>query len=162
MTEAAALVGASRYLRWEARRNGSNRKPVLLDYLENSRYYIPGTSRYEEAPSGLVRGYIGLIVLSGAASAMGCWLLACRYAFSRGRSIVWALVGFFFGCVGWLLMRVLQEWPARVSCPNCRQLRVVTRGRCEHCDGLHAPPASDGTEIFESASAPRHATLTAR
>ena len=161
MTEAAALVGASRFLRWDARRKGSTRKPVLLVYLENSRYYIPGTSPFEVTPSGLVPGYLALIVLSAAASAMGCWLLARRYAFSRGRSIMWALVGFFFGWVGGLLMLVLQQWPARVSCPTCRQLRVVTRDRCEHCGGLHAPPASDGTEIFESASALRHVTLTA-
>jgi hypothetical protein len=162
MTEAAALVGAARYLRSQARRTGSTRKPVLLEYLENSRYYIPGTSAFEVTPSGLVPGYLALIVLSAAASAIGCWLLARRYAFSRGRSIMWALVGFFFGWVGWLLMLVLQQWPARVSCPNCRQLRLVTRDRCEHCGGLHAPPASDGTEIFESASARRHLTMTAR
>jgi hypothetical protein len=161
MTEAAALVGASRYLRWEARRKGGNWKPLLLNYLENSRYYIPDTSVFEETPSGSVPGYIALIVLSAAAGAIGCWLLARRYAFSRGRRIMWALVGLFFGWVGWLLMLVLQDWPARVSCPTCRQLRVVTRDRCEHCGGLHAPPASDGTEIFESASAPRHFTLTA-
>jgi hypothetical protein len=110
----------------------------------------------------LVPGYIALIVLSAAASAMGCWLLARRYAFPRGRSIMWTLVGFFFGWVGWLLMLVVQEWPARVSCPNCRRLRVVTRDTCEHCGGLHAAPAPDGTEIFESASALRHVTLTAR
>ena len=127
MTEAAVLVGASHFLRWDARRKGSTRKPVLLNYLENSRYYIPGTSAFEVTPSGLVPGYLALIVLSAAASAMGCWLLARRYAFSRGRSIMWALVGFFFGWVGWLLILVLQQWPARVSCPNCRQLRVVTR-----------------------------------
>src|SRR5262249_41144918 len=102
MTEAAALVGASRYLRWEARRNGSTRRPLLLDYFENIRYYTPGTSRYEKSPGGLVPGYIALIVLSGAASAIGCWVLARRYAFSRARVIGWALVGFFFGWVGWL------------------------------------------------------------
>ena len=162
MTEAAVLVGASRYLRWEARRKGSTWKPVLLEYLENSRYYIPGTSAFEVTPSRLVPGYLALIVLSAAASAIGCWLLARRYAFSRGRSIMWALVGFFFGWVGWLLMYVLHQWPTRVSCPNCRQLRVVTRDRCEHCGALHAPPASDGTEIFESVSALRHLTMTAR
>jgi hypothetical protein len=162
MTEAAALVGASRYLRWEARRKGGTRKPVLLEYLENIQYYIPGTSTFEESPSGLVPGYLALIVLSAAASAIGCWLLARRYAFSRGRSIMWAFVGFFFGWVGWLLMLVLLEWPARVSCPNCRKHRVVTLDRCEHCGGLHAPPASDGTEIFESAEALRQITLTTR
>ena len=162
MTEAAALVGASRYLRWEARLKGSTRKPVLLEYLQNTRYYIPGTSEFEVIPSGLVPGYIALIVLSAAASAIGCWLMARRHAFSRARMIGWALVGFFFGWVGWLLMLVLQQWPARVSCPNCRRLRLVTRDQCEHCGGLHAPPASDGSEIFESASALRQITLTAR
>ena len=162
MTEAAVLVGGSRYLRWDARRKGGTRKPVLLNNLENSRYYIPGTAAFEVTPSGLVPGYIVLIVLSAAASAMGCWLLARRYAFSRARVIGWALVGFFFGWVGWLLMLVLQQWPARVSCPNCRQLRVVTGVRCEHCGGLHAPPASDGTEIFESAEALQQIPLTAR
>ena len=106
MTEAAALVGASRYLRWEARRKGSTRKPVLLDYLENSRYYIPGTSAFEVTPSGLVPGYLALIVLSAAASAIGCWLLARRYAFSRGRSIVLG--------TRWLLL-----WLGRVA-PDAR------------------------------------------
>ena len=58
---------------------------MLLNYLENSRYYIPGTSAFEVTPSGLIPGYIALIVLSAAASAIGCWLLARRYAFSRAR-----------------------------------------------------------------------------
>ena len=43
-------------------------------------------------------------MLSAAASAaIGCWLLARRYAFSRARVIGWGgLVGFFFGWVGLL------------------------------------------------------------
>ena len=77
-------------------------------------------------PSGLIPGYVALILLSAAASAFGCFVLARRYAFSRGRCIGWALVGFFFGWVGLVLMLVLQEWPARVACPKCRKLRVVT------------------------------------
>ena len=88
MTEAAALVGAWRVLALEKRRQGGNWKPLLLDYLENSRYYIPDTSVFEETPSGLVPGFIALIVLSAAAGAIGCWLLARRYAFSRGRASV--------------------------------------------------------------------------
>ena len=43
MTEVATLVGLSQSLRSEARLKGSTRKPVLLDYLENMRYYVPGT-----------------------------------------------------------------------------------------------------------------------
>jgi hypothetical protein len=45
MMEAGSLVGASQYLRSEARSSRSTRKPVLLDDLENSSYYIPGTAR---------------------------------------------------------------------------------------------------------------------
>jgi hypothetical protein len=161
MTEAATLVGASRYLRSEARLRGSTRQPVLLTYLDNTRYYIPGTSRFEETPSGLVPCYVALIVLSAAASALGCFLLARRYAFSRARGIGWALVGFFFGWVGLVLMLVLQELPARSACPKCRKLRVVTRDTCEHCGALHAAPAPDGTEIFESAVPEPHVALTA-
>ena len=127
MTEAAALVGASRYLRWEARRNGTNCKPVLLEYLQNRRYFIPGTSAFEVTPSGLVPGYLALIVLSAAASAIGCWLLARRYAFSRARSIGWPVLGFLYGWVGLVLMLVLQEWPNRAKSP-ARQCRKLRRG----------------------------------
>jgi hypothetical protein len=60
-------------------------------------------------------------------------------------------MGFLFGWVGLLLMLVLQEWPARIACPKCRKLRLVTRESCEHCGVLHAIPTPDGTEIFEAA-----------
>jgi hypothetical protein len=149
MTEAATLVGASRYLRSEARLQGSTRKPLLLDYLENSRYSIPGTAWREEAPEGSILGYTALILLSAVACAVVCFLLARRHAFSRTSSIAWALTGFFFGWVGLVLMLALSEWPARTACPGCRILRVVTRDTCEHCGAGHATPVRDGTEIFE-------------
>jgi hypothetical protein len=63
MTEAATLVRASQYPRSEARSNGSTRKPVLLDGLENSRYYIPGTAWSEVTPRGLIPGFIALVLL---------------------------------------------------------------------------------------------------
>jgi hypothetical protein len=102
-----------------------------------------------------------LILLSATASALGCFLLARRHAFSRARRIGWALVGFCFGWVGLLLMLALQEWPARIACPKCRKLRVVTRDTCEHCGAAHALPEPDGTEIFESAATVPHVALTA-
>jgi hypothetical protein len=149
MTEVATLVGLAQYLRSEGRSEHSNRQSVLLESLENTRYYIPGTSRLEETPSGLIPGYIALMVLSAAASALGCFLLARRYAFSGARHLSWALTGFFFGWVGLVLMLVLQDWPARVACPKCRKFRVVTANMCEHCGAPHLVPAPDGTEIFE-------------
>jgi hypothetical protein len=149
MTEAAALVGTSRYLRSEARLQGRTHKPVFLDYLDNTRYFIPGSSRFEESPNGLMAWYIGLIVLSATASAIGCWILARRHAFLLAHCIGWGLVGFLFGWVGLVLMMALQDWPARILCPTCGKSRVVTRDTCEQCGVGHAPPGPDGTEIFE-------------
>jgi len=166
MSEAATLVGASRYLRWKARSNGSTRKSSLLDYLDGIQSYIPGTSptanqgAAEATPGGLIPGYIALVLLSAAASALGCFLLARRHAFSRARCTGWVLLGFLYGWVGLVLMLVLQEWPARIVCPNCRELRVVTRDTCEHCGALQAAPAPDGTEIVESAATVQHVALT--
>jgi hypothetical protein len=161
MTEAASLVGACKYLRAEARSNGSTRKPVLLSSLENSRYYIPGTSRFKSTPGGLIPGYIGMILLSAFSCALVCFLLARRHAFSRARCAGWALCGFFFGWVGLLLMLAVQEWPARVACPKCRKPRVVTHDACEHCGAAHAAPAPDGTEIFEAIATMPHVAVTA-
>jgi hypothetical protein len=46
-------------------------------------------------------------------------------------------------------MLALEEWPARIACPRCGKLRVVTYDTCEFCGAPHSPPAQDGTEIFE-------------
>jgi hypothetical protein len=161
MTEAAAIVGASRQLRSEERLKGSTQKSVFLLSLENSQYYIPATSRYKGTPSGLIAAYLGLVLLSAAACATGCFLLARRYAFSTAHRIGWSLVGFFFGWAGLVLMIVLQDWPARVACPKCRIFRVVTREECEHCGALHIAPAPDGTEIFaENVAVPQPVRAT--
>jgi hypothetical protein len=149
ITEAASLVGACKYLRAEARLQGSTRKPVLLSSLESCKYYIPGTTSSKDTPSGLLTAYLILMLVSSAASALDCFLLARRYSFSGTRRVRWALIGFFFGWVGFALMLAMQEWPARIACPSCGKLRVVTRDTCEHCGALHSAPAADGTEIFE-------------
>ncbi len=149
-TEAAALVGTSRYLRWEARAQGSTHKSILLSFLDGIRHYVPGTSRYEEASDGVISLYLSLMVLSATASALGCLVLARRYAFSRGGRIGWTLMGFLFGWAGFVLLLVFREWPALVPCPHCCKLRIASREQCEHCGALHATPVPDGTEIVEA------------
>ena len=168
MTEAASLVGATRYMRFVDRSNGSDRKSSLNDYLEGIQYYIPGTSTLAttlspatQPPSGMIQVYIALILMSAGASALYAMVLARRYAFSRARRIGWALVCFIFGWIGLVLMLILQDWPARVACPKCRKLRVVTLDTCEHCGALHARPALDGTEIFALAQSAPQVALSA-
>jgi hypothetical protein len=168
MTEAASLVGTSKYVRWLARANGSTQKYSLIDYLEGIEYYVPGTSTMAttispatQPSSGLVAGYLALILLAATASALSCFVLARRHAFSHVRCIGWALVGFFFGWVGLVLMLALQEWPARILCPKCQKLRVVTLEKCEHCGAAHALPPQDNTEVFESTNTAPRVALSA-
>jgi hypothetical protein len=152
LTEAALFVGLTRDLRQQAHASGSGRKSVFLSFLENSEHCIPGTSRFQSTPSALIPLYVGLILLAAAGCGVGCFLLARCYAFSLLSGVSWALIGFFFGWVGLLLMLAIEDWPARVACTKCRRARVVTRDSCEHCGALHAHPAQDGTEIFETVS----------
>jgi hypothetical protein len=152
LTEAPSLVGAARYLRAQARRQGGMEKPVLLHDLDNMRYSIPGTAPDKVTPSGLIPVYLALVILAAAASALACCLLARRYSFSLRGCLGWTLCGFLFGWVGLVLMLVLQEWPARIRCAKCGRLRLVTREACEHCNAPPIPQEPDGTEIFEPAA----------
>jgi hypothetical protein len=152
MTEAASLVGASRYLRAKARSQGGMQKPVLLHDLDHTRYSIPGTAPDKATPSGLIPAYLALLISAATLSALACCLLARRYSFSFGSCGTWTLCGFLFGWVGLVLMLALQEWPARIRCAKCRKLRVVTREACEHCSAPHVAQEPDGTEIYEPAT----------
>jgi hypothetical protein len=155
-TEAVTLVGGSRSLRWKARSTGGKDQPLLLELLEAwIGYFIPEAVWRTAPGDDLFLGFSALSLLTSAACALVCFLLARRYAFSGARCLGWALCGLLFSWVGLVLMLALQEWPARVRCPSCGRLRLVDRERCEHCGAAHAPPAQDGTEIFEeSAAAP--------
>ena len=102
------------------------------------------------------------MLLTAGVSALICFVLTRRYAFSRLHCIGWGLYGLLWGPVGLLLLLALQEWPARIPCPKCGRLRVVTRDTCEHCGARHAQPAADGTEIFESVPESPHAALSER
>jgi hypothetical protein len=161
--EVTTLVGTSRYLRREARSKGATDQSVLLELLEEwIGYFIPAAVWRTATGSGLFLGYCALTLLSSAGCALVCFLLARRYAFSRARRVGWALCGLLFGWVGLALMLALQEWPARVRCPSCGRQRLVDSERCEHCGAAHAPPAPDGTEIFEEAAATPEPTLAGR
>src|SRR5262249_49149420 len=100
---------------------------------------------------GLVFGFTALVLLSAVVCALVCFVLARRHSFSLARRLGWGLGGLVFGPTGLLLMLALEEWPARIACPSCRPpgRGGGDRESCEHCGAAHAPPAPDGTEIFE-------------
>ncbi len=81
--------------------------------------------------------------------ALAGWWLGRRYQFSKGTQIKWAIFHLLAGLPGFIAFLSVQEWPARETCPHCKQLRVVNRAQCEHCGESFAPAQKDGTEIFE-------------
>jgi hypothetical protein len=148
--EASLLVGTMEYLLAQVRESGGRRMDGSLQALfAATQQFFPAVRWYAPTHPELVYGFASLLLLSGIVSAVVCLLLARRFAFFGTRCGGWTLMGFCFGWMGLLLMLAIQEWPARVVCPKCGKLRVVTRRMCEHCGADHAMPATDGTEIFE-------------
>jgi hypothetical protein len=160
--EVAFLVAATKYLLADVRQSSGQTSAAFQILLATTQQFLPGVRWDPSAHAGLVFGFLALMLLSAVVSALVCYLLARRYAFSRAQCIGWSVCGFAFGPIGLLLMLALQEWPARIACPACHNPRVVTRDVCEHCGAPHTPPAPDGTEIFESPSLTKHAELVGR
>ncbi len=161
--EAAVLAGTARQLQSEVRRSNGAEAPLLLRFLFiTTQAFVPGVRWDPQAHVGLVVGYGTLMLLSSVACALVCFLLTRRYAFSGARCLGWALCGLMFGWAGLVLLLVLQDWPARVSCPSCRRPRRVDRECCEHCGAPHAAPAEDGTEVFEEHAATPQVALPER
>src|SRR5262249_2172518 len=149
-TEAAVLVGTTKYLLAAVRGDREMENGVLLPFLLfTTQFFIPGVRWAPGAHVDLVFGFAALMVFSAVLWAPLCVLLARRYAFSGVRCLGWSAMGFSFGWVGLVLLLTLLESPARILCPKCGKLRVVIRDHCEHCSAVHAVPGPDGTEIFE-------------
>jgi hypothetical protein len=161
--EAAVLVGTTRYLVSEAEAKNDTERELLLPFLQfTTQFFIPGVRWNPSTHPGLVFGFAGLMVLSAVACALACFSLARRHSFSRASCVGWALFGIAFGWAGLVLMVALHDWPARIACPGCGKLRVVTRDTCEHCGAAHAVPLPDGTEIIEMSPATPTAVLVCR
>jgi len=107
----------------------------LPAHLEFSRKFFNGWNLFSYA-------------LSVVIAAIG-WRLLRRYEPSTKVAIGWTVFVLVLGIPGLLTLLVVQEWPAREACPKCQQPRAVDREACEHCAAGFAPPAKNGTEIFE-------------
>lgn len=152
--ELAVLLATTREsLFARATSRGGEINPLSWYLVRYILTFLPHVVELDQgAQSGEVLSYGALVLLSAVVCAAACFLLARRFAFSHARSIGWTLVGLLFGPVGLLLMLALHEWPARIACHGCGKRRLVDRDRCEHCGAPQAPPAADGTEIFEPAA----------
>jgi hypothetical protein len=160
LAEAAVVAGAT----WESvaaarQKQGMEVQPVAFFIAVPTQLFIPGTGPDVAATGGEVVAYRALILLSALGCAAICILLARRHSFSRAGRVGWGLCGLLFGPAGLFLMLAVQQWPARVTCPACRQPRVVTRDTCEHCGAPHALPTPDGTEIIEPGVTTPHVAL---
>jgi hypothetical protein len=160
--EAIVLVGSKRYLETEVAKNNGTEIALPLQFLlVTTPHFVPGMRWLPRTHPVLVMGFAASMLATAVSCGLGCWLLARRHAFSRASCLGWSACGLLWGPVGLLLMLAVQEWPAHIACPRCSKLRVVTRDACEHCGALHAQPAADGTEVFESGGMVAKATSIA-
>jgi hypothetical protein len=88
------------------------------------------------------------VTLSVVCAGIG-WGLGRRHHFGVGCQCRWVLFHLIFGLPGLVAFFSAQEWPAQEPCAQCKKPRPVNRDHCEHCGADFAPPARNGTEIFE-------------
>jgi hypothetical protein len=161
--EFVLLSGIKQYLVGDVRRHdGREMWPVISFLFFSTQFYLPSVGYLPTTPPGLTWSFGGLMVVTAVLSGPICLLMCRRYALTPAVCVRWACCGLLFGPLGLLLLLAVQQWPARLPCPKCRALRVVTLATCEHCGAGHAAPAPDGTEIFEDAAAGLHPLLMAR
>jgi hypothetical protein len=160
--ETALLTWATEHAITSARQNGGKEvQPLLLFLVLPGQYFNPFGAGMTAGASTIL-AYRCLILLSALVCSLSCFLQARRLAYSPATCLFWSLVGIFLGWVGLLLLLAIQECPARLACPKCSKLRVVTRDTCEHCGSLHAASTPDGTEIFEPTAAAPMSFLDAK
>jgi hypothetical protein len=161
--EFVLLSGLKAYLVSDVRRHdGREMWPVTSFLFFATQFYLPSVGYLPRTPPELTWGFGGLMIVAAVLSGLICFLLCRRYALAPAVRLGWACCGLLFGPLGLLLLLAVQQWPARLACPKCRALRVVTLATCEHCGAGHAAPAPDGTEIFENTTVAVQPLLIAR
>jgi hypothetical protein len=95
-----------------------------------------------------LRSTVLISVMLGLLCAAIAILRLRRYSFSTGAQVGWLIATTLLGIPCLLTFLCIYEWPARVRCPRCGKLRVVTNDHCEHCAAEFAPAAKVGVEIF--------------
>ncbi|HKB39406.1 MAG TPA: hypothetical protein VKD72_23415, partial [Gemmataceae bacterium] len=103
--EAGVLVGTTRDLFADFRASQGAEMTLLYQFLAaTTTFFIPGAGWNMRLDGGLVFGFTALMLLSAAACALVCFLLARRSSFTRLQCLGWSLCGLLFGATGLLLM----------------------------------------------------------
>jgi hypothetical protein len=148
--EFGSLAAAKQSLVEEVRRkDGREMWPVVTFLFFSTQFYLPSVGYLPRTPVELSQGFATLMLVAAVLSGLVCLFLSRRYRLAPAACVGWALCGLLLGPLGLLVLLATQSWPARIRCPKCRSLRVVTRPTCEHCGAAHAVPSPDGTEVFE-------------
>jgi hypothetical protein len=96
--EAAVLLGTLASLESGARPRDGLEAPLPLQFLGgSSQLFIPGLSWYSRTQPAQIFSFAGLMLVSCLICGLGCYGLPRRYAFSRNRSVAWAVCGLLFG-----------------------------------------------------------------
>jgi ABC-type transport system involved in multi-copper enzyme maturation permease subunit len=139
------LPSLSGYQRWTPTLTERLLRSVVPPAFYSAPIFLYDTDFFRNFPwKDLLTSVVVAIVCAGIG-----WCQGRRYHFTVGCQLKWAGFHLLFGLPGLLGFLSVQEWPTRESCPNCKNLRLVDRDKCEHCGADFAPPPRNGTEIFE-------------
>ena len=89
------------------------------------------------------------IVLISVGLAVGAWFWARRARFSRARALGWSLLVLTGGLGGFIVFRVVEDWPLFVACPQCHRPRPIDDERCPNCGAGWPAAPTEGTAIFD-------------
>src|SRR5262249_28609992 len=96
--EAGVLVGTMRYPFAAFPASQGTEMAMSYQFLAaTTTFFIPGAGWNMRLEGSLVSGYLALMLLSAAACALVCFLLARRYSFTRLQCLGWSLCGLMFG-----------------------------------------------------------------
>lgn len=98
---------------------------------------------------------VASVLLAGAA-----WWLARRGGLDRKATWAWTLFVLVTNLPGFVAYWLLADWPTRVPCPSCGQLRRLDEPICPHCGAGWEPPSSTPTEIFDRTNRPNFTPAT--
>jgi hypothetical protein len=93
-----------------------------------------------------------ITLLSTVCAATTLWW-ARRVHFSWRQAWAWAGLAFALNLAGFIIFRLVADWPRLVPCSACERGRPIDRESCPHCGSAWPEFKPNGTEIFDHCAA---------
>jgi ABC-type transport system involved in multi-copper enzyme maturation permease subunit len=117
--------------------------PLFLEPLR----WMAADASFSRWPGPLVACSVAVTTVS---FLFGVWWMK-RYQLPRRTQVTWGLFLIAGGLPALLACLTARQWPARVVCQSCGNVRSTDQTQCAKCGSGFSPAVRQGTEIFETA-----------